>query len=71
MIEKTDVPNLVRDTATRALINTDNGGFTTYKENRDREMKVNAICNQVNSLHCEINEIKSLLTNLLSRVNNG
>jgi hypothetical protein len=71
MIEKTDVPNLVRDTATRALINTDNGGFTTYKENRDREMKVNAICNQVNNLHCEISEIKSLLTNLLSKVNNG
>ena len=71
MIEKTDVPNLVRDTSTRALINTDVGGFATYKENRHREIRVSAICNQVNSLQGELSQIKSLLSSLLNKVNNG
>lgn len=71
MIQKTEVPFLMRDTATRALINTDVNGFASYKESREREIKVSSICNQVNNLQGEILEIKTLLTKILSKVNNG
>jgi hypothetical protein len=70
MIQKTDVPNLVRDTTTRALINTDNGAFSTYKENRNREIRVSSICDQVNSLQNDLQQIKSLLTSILNKANN-
>lgn len=71
MMEKTEIPFIVRDRATRALINTDNAGFATYKQNRERELHVSSICNQVNHLHNEMREIKTLLSNILSKVNNG
>jgi hypothetical protein len=71
MMEKTEIPFIVRDRTNRALINTDNAGFATFKQNRDRELKVSAICNQVNNLQCEMREIKTLLSNILSKVNNG
>ena len=60
--------NLVRDTNTNGIINTDKNGYNAYVELRKIKNKnlnrVDKIESDLNSLKNDINEIKSMLLNL-------
>jgi|DEB0MinimDraft_10_1074344.scaffolds.fasta_scaffold13781_2 hypothetical protein len=60
--------NLVRDTVTNGIINTDKSGYETYiklRKMKERDsVRINKIESDLNSLKNDINDIKSLLLNL-------
>lgn len=63
--------NLVRDSKSRAILNTDASAFEDYMANaKKRKMEQDDIRNavrEINSLKCEMYEIKSMLLKLLDR----
>ena len=57
--------NLFRDENTGAIVNCDNTGFTDYMSQRRRQMDERA---ELDMMKNDINEIKSLLKELTSRI---
>ena len=63
--------NLVRDTKTNAIINTDRSGYQMAKKRaadaqRQRDEIRNA-SREINNIKCEMHEIKSMLKTLLDK----
>lgn len=65
-----DNEDLVRDTKSNAILNTDLDALNKYKAKRAREKKINNVVEEVESLRDEISEMKSLLMQLVQRENN-
>lgn len=63
--------SLVRDTTSGAIISTNRTEYVQYMERRNRQQadkeKVNAMCDDINNLKCELTEIKSLLCKILEK----
>ena len=57
--------NLFRDEKTGAIVNCDNAGFTDYMSQRRRQLDEKA---ELDIMKNDINEIKSLLKELTSRI---
>lgn len=55
-----DNENLVRDKETSAVLNTNNNALQAYKKRREKEM-------EIEKLKDDVNEIKSLLKQLLNK----
>jgi hypothetical protein len=69
---KTDHPGFAKDDTrgrAQAVLNIDNVSYKAYKETRAKEMKMNEVVAEVNTLKQDINEIKSLLSNIVSKLN--
>jgi hypothetical protein len=64
---QTDVKNLIRDTNTTAVLNTDVDLFSNYKKERERILRADSIVEDVNSLKKEFSEIKDLLIQLVNK----
>ncbi len=66
-----DKKNLVRDTTSRALMNTDREEFEAYYAERDQKIKElqekQSLENKVNKLEDDMSEIKDLLRQLVTR----
>ena len=66
-----DKKNLVRDTTSRALMNTDREEFEAYYAERDQKIKElqekQSLENKVNKLAEDMSEIKDLLRQLVTR----
>jgi len=63
--------NLIRDAKSNAILNTDSSSYQDYMANaKKRKMEHDDIRNavrEINSLKCEMYEIKSMLLKLLDR----
>jgi len=63
--------NLIRDAKSNAILNTDSSSYQEYMANaKKRKMEQDDIRNavrEINSLKCEMYEIKSMLLKLLDR----
>jgi len=63
--------NLIRDAKSNAILNTDSSSYQDYMANaKKRKMEQDDIRNavrEINSLKCEMYEIKSMLLKLLDR----
>ena len=63
--------NLIKDTETNAVVNTNKSEFQMYmKRTRERNLqgdKLRNVCKEINNLKSELREIKSLLTKVLSK----
>ena len=66
----TENRGIVRDTNSRALINTDKDAFTMYKAKRDSDKNAKDIVKDVQNLKQDMFEIKQMLYNLI-RESNG
>jgi hypothetical protein len=64
---QTDVKNLIRDTNTTAVLNTDIESLSSYKKERNRILRTEAIIEDVDSLKKEFSEIKDLLFQLVNK----
>jgi len=66
-------PSLIRDVATNAIINTNDSEYQTYLRNRETMLsRVNQIQSQnekINRLESDINDIKSMLHQLINKEN--
>jgi len=67
---QTSIPGLYRDTHTGAIINRNVSELNNYLLMRDRLVQQNEIDHKVEDLVKEINEIKSLIKELVNK-NNG
>jgi hypothetical protein len=61
----TEDKHLVRDTNSRAVINTDRTAFTMYKARREHDKKANDIANDVANLKQDMYEIKQMLHSII------
>ena len=70
-----DKQNLVRDTDSRALLNTDVSEFEAYYAERDLKIKEmqakQALENKVTKLEEDMSEIKDMLRQILTRTTDG
>jgi hypothetical protein len=60
-------PNLVRQTKSNAILNTDFSSLNKYKEIREDKLKLDRIVNEQDALKQDIAEIKNLLQALLGQ----
>jgi len=62
-----DHPDLVRDTKSKAILNTDVHSLNKYKEEREFKMKLHKIVDENQQMKSEISEIKNLLLKVLEK----
>lgn len=67
MLIKTEHPGFVRDTESKAVINTDVEAYKNYKLLRDEKLKVRQLSNEVESIKQDVQEIKHLLKMLVKQ----
>jgi hypothetical protein len=63
----TEVSNLVKDTESGALLNTDKNALHAYKMRRKNASRINTIESDVADVKEELSEIRSLLLQLVNR----
>lgn len=63
----TDVSNLIKDTETGALLNTDKNALQAYKMRRYNASRIDTIESDVGEVKKELAEIRSLLLQLVNR----
>lgn len=62
---KTDIPNLVRDMDSRAILNTNTNDYLAYKTKRDRERKLNSVVDEIDQIKQDMADIKSMLQQII------
>lgn len=66
--EKTEIPDLLRDKETNALINTNVEALMAYKSKKQQLLEMIETKNKVNRLENEMAEIKNLLQKLVEKI---
>lgn len=67
MFIQTDDNNLFRDTRSMALVSKDCESLNKYKEEKARQKKLNDLCGEVQTLRSDIDQIKSLLLQMVNK----
>jgi len=62
-----DSEELVRDTSSSAILNTDNSALQAYKEKRRRETNLTRIMEEHELMKQDLQEIKSLLKQIVGQ----
>jgi hypothetical protein len=65
----TEEKNLVRDTNSQAVINTDRTAFSMYKARREHDKKADDLAKEVTDLKQDMHEIKDMLQSLIRGTN--
>ena len=60
-----DNPNLLRDLKSKAILNIDNTSLNKYKEEREKQQKLNKIISENEQMKNDIDEIKMMLRSLM------
>lgn len=71
MIIKTDDISFNRDSTNHALINTNAEAYSLYKQKRLQQKNHNDLQGQIDNLKSDLDDIKSMLSVLIRRENNG
>ena len=71
MIIKTDDSSFNRDSSNHALINTNAEAYSLYKQRRVQQKNHNDLQGQIDNLKGDLDDIKSMLSVLIRRENNG
>jgi predicted house-cleaning noncanonical NTP pyrophosphatase (MazG superfamily) len=66
-IKVKDYPNLVRDKKSNAILNTDRDSLNKYKEEREYQAKIKRVVEENDKLKNDVNEIKTLLYQILGQ----
>lgn len=61
-----DSPNLERDTATKAILNTDKNGLFAYKKQREMLTKLLILDEEVGNIKKDVGDIKLMLAEALT-----
>ena len=65
---KTEVEGIFRDTENNALLNRDSSSLEVYKKMKKKNNEINNLREEVDALKNDINDIKSLLTQLVEKL---
>jgi hypothetical protein len=69
MIVKTNIPGYVKDQKTGMVINKDVGDYQIYLAQRSKILSNNELTAKVEKLETDITEIKSLLLQVINKIN--
>ena len=64
---KTEVPHVVKDTKSGALLFTDNAALAAYKQEKRKTTQIDQTADRVKKLENDVFEIKEMLRELLKR----
>jgi hypothetical protein len=67
-IVKTDVEGIVRDTKSKALLNTDNSALQAYKKIKKKSYEFEDMKKKVEGLDKEMSDIKNMLKQILEKL---
>lgn len=65
---KTEVEGIYRDTENNALLNRDSSSLEVYKKMKKKNNEIYNLREEVDALKNDINDIKSLLTQLVEKL---
>ena len=68
LIKVKEAPELVRDTSSQALLNTDRMGLVAYKNARDKHKQMSESIDDINTMKQDINELKTLMQRILDKI---
>jgi len=68
MYEKTDQPGYYRDLGSGAIVSTDADALRAYKLKKQKAHELNEIKNRQDSIEQDVNEIKSMLNQILEKI---
>lgn len=66
--EKTDIPGILRDVQTQALVNTNLDGLVAYKIRKHQAAELAETKKKVDNLQNEMSEIKQLLQKIVEKI---
>lgn len=66
-IKVKDAEELVRDSSSSAILNTDNDALNQYKMRKQREAKIDKILQEHEEMKNNLNDIKNLLKELVGQ----
>lgn len=64
---KTEIPDIIRDINTNALVNTSVEALTSYKAKKKQALEFMEMKNKVNSIENDMLEIKNMLKTLIEK----
>lgn len=64
-----DYPDLVRDSRSRAIINTNKSAMVQHIEKRETKVSIQSLQEEMNAMKNDFREIKNLLQQIASRNN--
>jgi hypothetical protein len=63
-----DYPDLAKDPNTKAVVNIDNSGLSSYRKQRDKQKALDQAFQDINNMKQEFNELKTLMQRILDKV---
>ena len=60
-------PSLIKDTETKAILNTNTDAYEAFKKRREEERKTRNAINEIDDIKKDVNEIKDMLRLLLTK----
>ncbi|MDP6585424.1 MAG: hypothetical protein QF535_12275 [Anaerolineales bacterium] len=70
-IEKTDLPGYVKDTESKAVINTNIKALEAYKKKRNNRKEQDQIAEDIKEMKSDIGDIKRILQEMLTNGSNN
>lgn len=67
-IKVKDHPGLVRDSRSKAILNTNDAALAKYREERDKQLRIQRAIEDVDGLKQDVDEIKAMLKKLLEKI---
>lgn len=67
-IKVKDHPGLVRDSQSKAILNTNDIALAKYREERDKQLRIQRAIEDVDGLKQDVDEIKAMLKKLLEKI---
>lgn len=66
LLQVEDRPELVKDTTTKAVLNTDTTALEAYRRRREAQRDVRNMCEEIDDIKNDIADIKSLLKEIIN-----
>ena len=66
LLQVEDRPDLVRDEETKAVLNTDITALEAYRKRRKAQRNIETMCVEIDEIKNDINDIKSLLREMIN-----
>lgn len=63
-----DNPDLVRDMATQAILNTNLDALGAYKKRKSKEREIDQAFDDINNIKQEMQDIKTLMQRILDKI---
>jgi uncharacterized protein YoxC len=68
VVKVKDVPGMVRDISSQAVLNTDISALEAYKRKRNKQQEIDEVISDINNMKSDMDQIKTLMQRLLDKI---